>query len=67
MMRATFGVQLKGRKRVENLMLMLSINIVIDQLAMAIIVHCSGYVLMRQDLSSELHISFTVKGQGRID
>ena len=43
------GIQLKDRKRSEDLMLILVLNATIDQLAMANSVHCYGHVLKKVD------------------
>ena len=45
MVKAMCGVQLKDRKRAENLMLMLGLNESIDQLTMVNSVCWYGYVL----------------------
>ena len=49
MVRAVCGVQLKDRKRAEDLMFMLSLSETIDQLAMANIGCWYGHVLRRED------------------
>ena len=49
MVRAMCGVQLKGRKRSKDLMLMLGLNETIDQLAMSNSVRWYGHVLRRED------------------
>ena len=48
-MRAMYGAQLKDRKRAKDLMLMLSFNKTIDQLAMANSVRWYGNVLRMED------------------
>ena len=45
--RATCGVQLKDKKRANNLMVMLSLNETIDQLAVANCAHWCGDVQRR--------------------
>ena len=49
MVRAMCGVQLKGRKRSMDLMLMLGLNETMVQLAMANSVRWYGHVLRRED------------------
>ena len=46
-MRAMCGVHLKDRKRSKDLMLMLSLNKTIEQMAIANIVHWYGHVLRK--------------------
>ena len=48
MVRATIGVQLKGRKRSTYLMFMLDLNETIDEMAMANSVCWHGNVLTRE-------------------
>ena len=49
MVRAMCGVQLKGRKRAKNLMLILDLSETIDKLAMSHSVRWYGQVLRRED------------------
>ena len=49
MVRAMCGVQLKGRKRYTDLMLMLGLSETIDQLALSNSVRWYGHVLRRED------------------
>ena len=48
-MRAMCGEQLKGRKRVKHLMLMLCLNETINQMTIANSVHWYGHVLRNDD------------------
>ena len=49
MVRAICGVQLQDRNRSRDFMLMLGLNEIIDQLAIANSIHWCGHVLRRED------------------
>ena len=66
MVRAMCGVQLKDRKISKDLMLMLSLNETIDQLAMANSVRWHGHVLRREDGHVlRRALDFEAEGQGK--
>ena len=64
--RSMCGVQLKDRKRAEDLMSILGMNEAMDQLAITNCVCCFGHVLRREDGHVlRRALDFEVEGQGK--
>ena len=67
MVRAMCGVQLKDRKKANDLMSMVGLNESIDQQAMVNCVCCYGYLLIRDEVHVlRMALGLAAKGQGKI-